>query len=224
MARGPRRAGLARHGDVAPSAPMTARARTLIVSASRGASRGGRAHAHAVRSRVRSARRCRRGARAGCRRRARAAIRRRRSRSTMPTKPPSIGMSTCARGRRDHAGGMSRGRPADGRGCRNRGSARGGMAPPQGLMRPARSSSSTVRPCRARSCRRRRAGRAAADDHGIESLEFGHAAHHRVTPPARRARTRAAGRGGRSRRARYIRAAVTAATKNSAASPANTTA
>ncbi len=69
----------------------------------------------------------------------------------MPTKPPSIGMSTVfADGAIIRAAltratimrsGMSKSRIS-----------RGGMAPPQGLMRPALSSSSTRRPWRARSC------------------------------------------------------------------------
>ena len=45
---------------------------------------------------------------------------------------------------------------------------RGGIAPPQGLMRPARSSSSTERPCARQVVRRGRAGRAAADDDDVE--------------------------------------------------------
>ena len=82
--------------------------------------------------------------------RGRAGIRRRCSRSTMPTKPSSIGMSTRrAVGETIRAvliratiwlSGMAKSAIS-----------RGGIAPPQGLIRPARSSSATRRPARARS-------------------------------------------------------------------------
>jgi len=69
-------------------------------------------------------------------------------RSTMPTKPPSIGMSTLA-----SLGAIMRAQRmrATSRwsGIAKSLISRGGMAPPQGLMRPSRSSSSTLRPCRA---------------------------------------------------------------------------
>ena len=68
----------------------------------------------------------------------------------MPTKPPSTGMSTALA-----LGAIMRAQVARATrsesGMRKSRISRGGMAPPQGLMRPARSSSSTLRPARARS-------------------------------------------------------------------------
>ena len=72
------------------------------------------------------------------------------SRSTIPTNPPSIGMSTLVL-----EGAIMRAERAlatnSSSGISKSFIARGGIAPPQGLMRPARSSSNTRRPRRAKS-------------------------------------------------------------------------
>ena len=134
----------------APSAPMTARARTLTDAPTSPGARMVVDDRRRRRHRARGARRCRCAAR-----RRRAAARSRShssnaSRSTMPTKPPSIGMSTLRSAGETMRAEVTRATSSASGIAKSRIS-RGGIAPPQGLMRPARSSSSTERPWRARS-------------------------------------------------------------------------
>ena len=130
--------------ESAPSAPITARARTVSIASLR---LGPVANDSAVpsASRVERARRCR----CGARRRRRAARSRSHSsntsRSTMPTKPSSIGMSTWRSDGETMRAEVTRATSRSSGMSKSR-IRRGGIAPPQGLMRPARSSSSTERP------------------------------------------------------------------------------
>ena len=92
----------------------------------------------------------------------------------------------------------------------------GGMAPPHGLMRPARSSSSTERPCARQVGRRGGAGRPAAHHHDVEVSRLRASA---------RSLSLATARAGRARRRAALRTRATAsraATRNSTASAANT--
>ena len=119
------------------------------------------------------------------------------SRSTMPMKPLSIGMSTCrAVGETIRAlviraticsSGIAKSRIR-----------RGGIAPPQGLMRPARSRSATLRPARARSA-------AAVAPAGAAATQPRHRRSSRHSPGKLR------GASGRAGRASMIRTAKSAA-------------
>ena len=134
----------------------------------------------------------------------------------MPTKPPSIGMSTSrAEGaiiRADLAratsseSGMSKSRIS-----------RGGIAPPHGLIRPARSSSSTERPADARSAAAVAPGGTAAHHHHVIGGLAGSA--HGCAPPNSRSPATARPVG---TAARLRPLARTAATRKTAASMANT--
>ena len=101
----------------------------------------------------------------------------------MPTKPPSIGMSTFRSLGETMRAQLTRATSSSSGMSKSR-IRRGGMAPPQGLMRPARSSSSTERPLRGEIGRRRGAGRAAADHHDVEGLGLRHVPHLPPRPAA----------------------------------------
>ena len=138
------------------------------------------------RRRARSARTCRCGVRRRLARHARAAIRRRcRGRPCRQSRRLDrhvhllVAMATTMRAELTRAtsrwSGISKSRIS-----------RGGMAPPQGLMRPARSSSRTVPPPLRQIVRRGGAGRPAADHHHVEGIGV---AHHSMLRPARHGRS-----------------------------------
>ena len=97
---------------------------------------------------------------------------------------------------------------------------RGGIAPPQGLMRPALSSSSHLAAAPRQIVGRRRAGGPAADHNHVEDLVGGRRIRHERNPsqiPAASGRSEPATRDGAGRAA--IRAAIAAEMTNSSASP-----
>ena len=117
------------------------------------------------------------------RRRARAAIRRTRSRSTMPTKPLSIGMSTARRRRRDHprrggAGDQQLVRDGEVLDQARRDGAAAGLDAPGAVEQQHRAAGA------GQVVGRGRAGRAAADHDRVEGLDCASA--HAALPAVRR--------------------------------------